>query len=96
MPSPSQSLRVPASSARIASLATTALLLCGLAMPQDVQAKKHKGHKATASHAASGKGSKANSRPSSSEESRAERERRLLRECHGMPDAGACRGFTRG
>ena len=33
-------------------------------------------------------------RPSPSEESRAERERRLFRECRGMPNAGACRGFT--
>jgi len=95
MPSPSHFLRAPASSARIASFTAAALLLCGLAMPQDVQAKKHKGHKATASHATSGRGGKANSRPSSSEESRAERERRLYRECRGLPDAGACRGFTR-
>jgi len=99
MPSTSHTLEVLVSSARnasLASLAAAALLLSGLTMSHDVQAKKHKGHKATASHAASGKGSKANSRPSSSEESRAERERRLLRECHGMPDAGACRGYTRG
>lgn len=33
-------------------------------------------------------------RPSSSEETRAERERRLYRECRGMPNAGACKGFT--
>ena len=32
---------------------------------------------------------------SSSEESRAERERRLKRECRGRPNAGACLGFTR-
>ena len=25
-----------------------------------------------------------------------ERERRLLRECRGRPNAGACEGFTRG
>ena len=31
---------------------------------------------------------------SPSEESRADRERRLRRECQGRPNAGACLGFT--
>jgi len=33
--------------------------------------------------------------PSGSEESRSERDRRLLRECAGRPNAGACEGYTR-
>lgn len=32
---------------------------------------------------------------SSSEESTAERDRRMYRECKGMHNAGACRGYTR-
>jgi uridylate kinase len=32
---------------------------------------------------------------SPSEESRAERDRRLYRECKGMHNAGACQGYTR-
>lgn len=32
---------------------------------------------------------------SSSEESRAERDRRLDRECRGLPNAGACLGYAR-
>lgn len=33
--------------------------------------------------------------PSSSAETPAQRERRLLRECKGQPNAGACLGYTR-
>jgi len=32
---------------------------------------------------------------SASEESTAERDRRLYRECQGLPNAGACLGYTR-
>lgn len=32
--------------------------------------------------------------PSSTQETSRERERRLLRECKGRPNAGACTGFT--
>lgn len=31
---------------------------------------------------------------SPSEETKAERDRRLYRECKGLPNAGACRGYT--
>lgn len=31
---------------------------------------------------------------SSAEESTAERDRRMFRECRGLPNAGACRGYT--
>ena len=33
---------------------------------------------------------------SSSDESTAERDRRLYRECQGRPNSGACAGYTRG
>ena len=38
--------------------------------------------------------SKVTHRRSTSEETRAERDRRLYRECKGMHNAGACRGYT--
>lgn len=31
-----------------------------------------------------------------SEETRSERDRRLMRECKGLPNAGACKGYTGG
>lgn len=40
--------------------------------------------------------SKTTYRPSPSEETRAERERRLKRECSSKPNAGACAGFGYG
>ena len=33
---------------------------------------------------------------STSEESRAERDKRMYRECKGLPNAGACLGYARG
>lgn len=41
------------------------------------------------------KSTKVHSPRSASEESTAERDRRLYRECKGMPNAGACLGYTR-
>ena len=84
----------PAATLRLASLAAVGLLALGLALPQPAEAKKQKNHPTATSKA--GKGSaKATYRSSPSEETRPERERRLLRECRGLPDAGACRGYTR-
>ena len=40
-------------------------------------------------------GAKVTHHRSPSEETRAERDRRLYRECKGMPNAGACLGYTR-
>lgn len=40
-----------------------------------------------------GKGRSQPAAPPSSEESRAERDRRLSRECRGRPNAGACLGY---
>ncbi len=82
--------------ARLASTLATAVVLTFLAAPQDSFAGKPKHPNAGTAQKAKGKGAaKVTYRPSPSEESRAERERRLFRECRGLPDAGACRGFTR-
>ena len=53
--------------------------------------------KAKASHSGSkkSKGSKVKPQQNNSQESTAERDRRLSRECQGMPNAGACLGYTR-
>ena len=40
-------------------------------------------------------GGKAGPPRSSSEETTAERDRRMYRECQGLHNAGACRGYTR-
>lgn len=48
----------------------------------------NKGKKPKKSKAPQAKGDK------SSAESKSERERRLLRECRGRPNAGACEGFA--
>jgi hypothetical protein len=72
------------------------VIISALAAPESAQAKSRKNHQNTTSGDAHKKGaSKTTYRPSSSEETRAERERRLSRECKGMPNAGACKGYTR-
>jgi len=59
------------------------LLVCSLATPHAALAKKkHRG------------GGSTQTQRSSSEETKAERERRLTRECKGMPNAGACLGYV--
>ena len=51
---------------------------------------------ASASNPAKKKGvSKVTYQRSTSEETRAERDRRMYRECKGLHNAGACRGYTR-
>lgn len=66
------------------------LLACCLIASPDTWAKKKSGDNARHK---SGHASSATQR-SSSEETRAERERRLLRECRGRPNAGACLGYA--
>lgn len=61
------------------------LLLSGLTIFASAQARK--------SRAESSRAKMQNSR-SSSEETSAERDRRLYRECQGRPNSGACAGFT--
>ncbi len=74
-----------------------ALVLCtSLSAAPPALAKKRGAHPdhsgAPKQHAR--KSSRATPARSSSEESRAERERRLLRECRGLPNAGACLGYA--
>jgi len=81
-----------------ASLIAVGLVWCLLAHPFEAHAKKQTGQKTASGQTSSAKGStkiKGTAIRSPSEESRAERERRLYRECRGMHDAGACKGFTR-
>ena len=100
-PMPQISLLPPAPSRRRMPLRSGIALLAlviisALAAPESAQAKSRKNHQNTTSGDAHKKGaSKTTYRPSSSEETRAERERRLSRECKGMPNAGACKGYTR-
>lgn len=78
-------------------IAASVVTLCLLASPNDTQAKGSTSDKnATVGTPAKKKGvSKITYQRSSSEESRAERDRRMYRECKGMHNAGACRGYTR-
>ena len=81
--------------------ATTILCACMalalMAIAHNAQAAPHKkATEATAGATAKKKGStKVKQQRSSSEESRAERDRRLYRECKGLPNAGACLGYAR-
>ena len=52
-------------------------------------------HKPTAQQGQKKRSLKLKHQRSPSEESTAERDRRLYRECKGMPNAGACLGYTR-
>lgn len=73
-------------------LATPPLLL---SFPDPAQAKGQKNGKTSSSEPSRKKGvSKITYQRSSSEESPAERDRRMYRECKGMHNAGACRGYT--
>ena len=62
--------------------------------PSDADARTHKNNKAHQSNGARNKGG-ASTPKSPSEETTAERDRRLYRECKGMHNAGACLGYTR-
>lgn len=75
--------------------ACMALGLASFANSAQAAAQKNTGQK-TASASAKKKGSvKVKHQRSPSEESTAERDRRLYRECRGLPNAGACLGYTR-
>jgi len=81
---------------RFGALLTISLASCLLANPSAADAEQPKRNKADTSESAKKKGTtKVTSQRSSSEESRAERDRRLYRECKGMNNAGACLGYTR-
>jgi hypothetical protein len=79
-----------------------ALLAAGVALslitsPSYALAKRSGNDPATAANAPSKKKSvnKVTYQRSSSEETPAQRDRRMYRECKGMHNAGACRGYTR-
>ena len=79
------------------ALLAAGIALSLLAAPGMALAKRSASDQATATNApAKKKGvSKVTYQRSSSEESTAERDRRMYRECKGMHNAGACRGYTR-
>lgn len=79
------------------SLSTVALALFLLASPEIARAKNTQDNKhAPSSSSTKKKGvSKVTHQRSTSEETRAERDRRMYRECKGLHNAGACRGYTR-
>ena len=78
-------------------LLTLAIAVCGLlAWAPSADAAKKSKKSAHASHATAKKhGTKVKPSQNNSGETTAERERRLYRECQGMPNAGACLGYTR-
>lgn len=76
----------------IALLVATTLMLASAPGAKAEPAKKAK--QSTAAHAGKPKGTMPKFIPSASQESTKERERRLLRECKGRPNAGACSGYT--
>jgi len=78
-------------------LLCSGLALCLAAAPNPAQARSKSKDSSAAStgEPARKKGSvKIKHQRSSSEESSAERDRRLHRECKGRPNAGACLGYT--
>ena len=79
--------------------ASFTLCLIGTSAPAHAARKKttqSASATATGSASAQKKGStKVTHRPSPSQESTAERDRRMYRECWGRPNAGACLGYTR-
>ena len=67
-----------------------------IAAPSAALAKRTSDKPATTNAPAKKKGvNKVTYQRSSSEETTAERDRRMYRECKGMHNAGACRGYTR-
>ncbi|KAB7603839.1 hypothetical protein D8B34_11415 [Verminephrobacter eiseniae] len=78
-------------------LLSAGLALCLTAADAQTREKKTKTKKTKppATQARAKPSVKVTHQPSPSEESRAERERRLYRECQGRPNAGACLGYTR-
>lgn len=78
-------------------LLATGVVLSLLTAPGMALAKRQPGDPSAATHTpAKKKGvSKVTYQRSSSEESTTERDRRMYRECKGMHNAGACRGYTR-
>lgn len=87
---------------RLSHRCATALLYACMALglllaPEGAQAARQKKATTAASEPAKKKGSvkvKHQAIRSDSQESTAERDRRLYRECKGRPNAGVCAGYT--
>ena len=78
------------------ALLAASIALGLIAAPSAALAKRTSDKPATANAPAKKKGvNKVTYQRSSSEETTAERDRRMYRECKGMHNAGACRGYTR-
>ncbi len=81
---------------RLTALITIGLTLTLLATPGSAAAKPKRHPPATHNETTPKKGvKKVTYQRSPSEETRAERDRRMHRECKGMHNAGACLGYTR-
>lgn len=75
------------------SFSILALVLASIALPPaDAWAARKK--KKTETTQATSKPVKIKRQRSSNAETKAERDRRLLRECKGLPNAGACLGYA--
>jgi hypothetical protein len=70
------------------------LAICALTPPTIAEARKKAGGNAEAAPQRHGKAKQPKTQRSPSEETTAERDRRLLRECKGRPNAGACLGYA--
>ena len=79
-----------ATTRRFGTLLGLSLALCLLAATQAKRSKANTGESAKKKGV-----SKVTYQRSTSEESPAERDRRMYRECKGLHNAGACRGYTR-
>ena len=78
------------------ALLTASIALGLIAAPSAALAKRTSNKPATTNAPTKKKGvNKVTYQRSSSEETTAERDRRMYRECKGMHNAGACRGYTR-
>ena len=85
-----------ATTRRFGTLLGLSLALCLLAGPGNADATQAKRSKANTGESAKKKGvTKVTYQRSTSEETPAQRDKRMYRECKGMHNAGACRGYTR-
>ncbi|WP_245616749.1 hypothetical protein [Comamonas granuli] len=93
---PPPSRTVPRASVSMAARLLAAVLALGLlGAPGAALAKRAQGSSAAAEAPRKKGVSKITYQRSPSEESPAQRDRRLKRECKGMHNAGACLGYTR-
>ena len=87
--------QAPALSRQLLLIGALALCLTTAAGHSQARSKTADQNAAIEHAAAKKKSVKVKHQRSPSEESTAERDRRLYRECYGRPNAGACLGYTR-